>query len=116
MFQTASLFNLTGKLCLSQAAGVSVLVDLFCARAETGLCNKLLRLGCQLPEAWQVSVKDPKLMAWLHEPQLMQRDEKQIEGYSLQAQLLTPLMLYHTHCLDVHPHHSSVCLDNLLCI
>jgi len=74
---------------LSQAAGVSVLVDLFCARADTGVCNKLLRLGCQLPEACQVSVKDPKLMAWLHEPQLMQRDEKQIEGYTLQATLLT---------------------------
>ncbi|KAL0046010.1 hypothetical protein WJX82_011272 [Trebouxia sp. C0006] len=50
-----------------------------------GVCNKLLRLGCQLPEVWQVSMKDPKLMAWLHEPQLMQRDEKQIEGYTLQV-------------------------------
>ena len=117
MFQTASLLNLTSvKLCLCQAAGVSVLVHLFCARAETGVCNKLLRLGFQLPEAWQVSVKDPKLMAWLHEPQLMQRDEKQIEGYTLQALLLTtPHALPYT-VPNNHPHYSSACLDNLLCM
>ncbi|DBB18346.1 TPA: hypothetical protein ACH3X3_000002 [Trebouxia sp. C0006] len=56
-----------------------------------GVCNKLLRLGCQLPEVWQVSMKDPKLMAWLHEPQLMQRDEKQIEGYGLSTPSESPL-------------------------
>ena len=95
---------------------MSVLVDLFCARAETGVCNKLLRLGCQLPEVWQVSMKDPKLMAWLHEPQLMQRDEKQIEGYTLQAQLLTtPNALPYT-VPNNHSHYSSACLDILLCV
>ena len=85
---------------LSKSSGwCSVLVHLFCTRAGTGVCNKLLRLGCQLPEACQVSVKDPKLMAWLHEPQLMQRDEKQIEGYTLQAQLLATPHAFHTQCL-----------------
>ena len=79
------------------------------------MCNKLLRVGCQLPEAWQVSVKDPKLMAWLHEPQLMQRDEKQIEGYTLQAQLLTtPHALPYT-VLNNHPFYSTACLYSLLC-
>ena len=32
-----------------------------------------------------MNVADPKLMAWLHEPHLLQRDEKEIEGYTLQV-------------------------------
>ncbi|KAA6418852.1 MAG: DNA polymerase I [Trebouxia sp. A1-2] len=56
-----------------------------------GVCGKLSRLGCQLPEACQVRLKDPKLMAWLHEPQLMQRDEKQIEGYGVPTPSEHPL-------------------------
>ncbi len=61
-------------------------------------------------------MKDPKLMAWLHEPQLMQRDEKQIEGYTLQAQLNSPCSIIHliiTHCVALvcifHSVHGKVC-------
>ena len=47
--------------------------------------SRLLKQGCQLPDPAEMSVADPKLMAWLHEPQLLQRDEKEIEGYTLQV-------------------------------
>ncbi len=55
--------------------------------------SKLLRHGCELPHASITSMQDPKLVAWLHEPQLMQRDEKEIEGYTLQATFLAHLYL-----------------------
>lgn len=63
--------------------------ELVCC-AET--LSKLLKQGCKLPDPAERNVTDPKLLAWLHEPQLLQRDEKEIEGYTLQvpAQLSTP--------------------------
>lgn len=49
--------------------------------------SKLLKHGCQLPDASEIRLTDPRLLAWLHEPQLLQRDEKEIEGYTLQVHL-----------------------------
>lgn len=51
--------------------------------AET--LGKLLKHGCKMPDPAEVNVTDPRLLAWLHEPQLLQRDEKEIEGYTLQV-------------------------------
>lgn len=66
-----------------------------------GTLSRLMRHGCHLPDACQMSFKDPKLLAWLHEPQLMQRDEKEIEGYTLKAIL--------------HKYLGSVCIPHLAC-
>lgn len=38
-----------------------------------------------MPDPAEVNVTDPRLLAWLHEPQLLQRDEKEIEGYTLEV-------------------------------
>ena len=51
--------------------------------AET--LSRLLKQGCKLPDPAEISVTDPKLLGWLHEPQLLQRDEREIEGYTLQV-------------------------------
>ena len=67
--------------------------------SATGMLSRLMRHGCHLPDACQMSFKDPKLLAWLHEPQLMQRDEKEIEGYTLKAIL--------------HKYLRSVCIPHL---
>ena len=40
-----------------------------------------------MPQASHIKLQDPKLLAWLHKPQLVQRDEKEIEGYTLQVTL-----------------------------
>lgn len=45
----------------------------------------MLKLGLDVPKAAQVGLQDPKLLAWLHKPQLVQRDGKEIEGYTLQV-------------------------------
>lgn len=55
--------------------------------AET--LSKLLKHGCKMPDPAEVNVTDPRLLACLHEPQLLQRDEKEIEGYTLEV---TPLL------------------------
>ena len=63
--------------------------------------------GCGVLDACQVNITDPKLMAWLHEPQLMQKDEKEIETYNLQVCLI--LLSFSQHliipvCTDACDH------------
>lgn len=48
----------------------------------------LLRHGLAVPQACSIRMHDPKVLAWMHKPQLVQRDEKEIESYTLQACLL----------------------------
>jgi hypothetical protein len=44
---------------------------------------RLHRWGVPLPRSRQLALVDPCLLAWLHEPQLLQRDEKELGSYSL---------------------------------
>ena len=73
--------------------------------AFADMLSKLMGQGCGVLDACQVTINDPKLLAWLHEPQLMQKDEKEIETYSLQV---CWLLLSHTSDLVI-PVCSDVC-------
>ncbi|KAK9804751.1 hypothetical protein WJX72_003400 [[Myrmecia] bisecta] len=50
----------------------------------TGVLHQLLLLGLRLPPAGTLRLVDPAILCWLHEPQLAQKDEKEIECYNLQ--------------------------------
>ena len=41
--------------------------------------------GCCALDPCHVTLLDPKLLAWLHEPQLIHQDDKGIDAYTLQA-------------------------------
>lgn len=44
----------------------------------------LRELRSVLPPIAHLRAVDPRLLAWLHEPQLVQRDERELERYGLQ--------------------------------
>ena len=50
-------------------------------------CHGTVGEWVTVPQASHIKLQDPKLLAWLHKPQLVQRDEKEIEGYTLQVTL-----------------------------
>lgn len=50
-----------------------------------GVLGALERLGCTAPPPHRLSLIDPRLLAWLLEPQLVQKAEKELEEYGLQA-------------------------------
>lgn len=50
----------------------------------TGVLRDLKGIGVSCPDRPRCCV-DPRLLAWLHEPQLVQKDERELESYSLQV-------------------------------
>ncbi len=49
------------------------------------MLQALLQLGLAVPPPQRLSLIDPRLLAWLAEPQLVQRAEKELEDYGLQV-------------------------------
>lgn len=66
----------------TRIADLSCSFQLACRALQEFLCE-MLGLGLALPSFEQSSLLDPLLLAWLYEPQLVQRDEKEVEAYSL---------------------------------
>ncbi|GAB4813275.1 hypothetical protein N2152v2_000321 [Parachlorella kessleri] len=52
-----------------------------------GVLRALHSLGLAVPPPQRLSLIDPRLLAWLAEPQLVQRAEKELEDYGLQELL-----------------------------
>ncbi|PNW81729.1 hypothetical protein CHLRE_06g257800v5 [Chlamydomonas reinhardtii] len=63
---------------------VSAPCPALCCNAKA-LIREALALGWRPPPPWRLRLLDPVLLAWLEAPQLAQRDEKEIEAYTLET-------------------------------